>query len=102
MVDGQSAVSLCIVGAAHGSVGVTLYTAHAALVVEHPYHTLLATYKSAIGAGMVALVGKVDKASRLQVVTAIHIGAGAHPQVALVVVGKHVAHHAMDRVAFGP
>ncbi len=50
---------------------------------------------------MVALVGKVDKASRLQVVAAIHIGAGAHPQVALIVVGEHVAHHAMDRVAFG-
>ena len=51
---------------------------------------------------MVALVGKVDKASRLQIVTAIHVGTGAHPQVALIVVGEHVAHHAMDRVGLRP
>ena len=102
MVDGQSAISLGIVGTVHGAVGITLYAAHTALIVEHPYHTLLATYKSAIGAGMVAFVGKVDKAACMQIVTAIHVGTGAHPQVALIVVGEHVAHHAMDRVAFGP
>ena len=101
MVDGQTSVSFGIVGTAHGAICITFYAAHTALVVEHPHHTLLATYKTAIGAGMVATVCKIDKTACTQVVAAIYVGTCAHPQVALVIVGEYITHHTVDRVALG-